>query len=115
MPEGEQVGRSLGTVFLTGEAKAPTNNPITRRWGLYFIGLVVDTESHIVVRADCTATLGLTAEFVKGLIEGRSILDDDELVESISTRYHGSSQRALAAAVRNAASKYREIIAGSAG
>lgn len=97
------------TIFLTGEAKSPTNNPITAQWGLFFVGLVVDTETHVIVRADCTATLGLTVEFVRELVVGRSILDDDALVEAIQDRYHGSSQRALAAAVRSAASRYRDI------
>lgn len=100
------------TIYLTGEAKAPSNNPITSQWGLFFIGLIVDTETHVITAADCTATLTLTVEFVRELLVGRSLLDDDSLVESITDRYHGSSQRALATAVRNAAAKYRDLSAG---
>lgn len=100
------------TVYVTGEAKSPSNNPITQRYGLFFVGLIVDTETHVIVRADCTAALALTVEFVRGLLEGRSLLDDDALVETITDRYHGSSQRALAAAVRTAAAKYAELIDG---
>jgi hypothetical protein len=37
------------------------------------------------------------------------LLEEDALVESITERYHGSSQRALAAAVRSAAAKYRDL------
>ena len=101
------------TIYLTGEAKSPTNNPITSQWGLFFIGLVVDTETHVIHAVDCTATLTLTVEFVRELLVGRSLLEDDALVESITDRYHGSSQRALAAAVRSAAAKYRDRSAGS--
>ncbi|GAA2099856.1 MULTISPECIES: DUF3870 domain-containing protein [Brevibacterium] len=100
-----------GTVYLMGEAKAPSNNPITAQWGQFFIGLVIDTRDHTIRAADCTAALPLTAEFVRRLLVGRSILDDDSLVTSITVRYHGSSQRALAAAVRNAAAKYRDLAA----
>ena len=102
------------TIYLTGEAKSPTNNPITSQWGLFFIGLVVDTETHVILDADCTATLTLTVEFVRELLVGRSLLEDDMLVESITDRYHGSSQRALAAAVRSAAAKYRDLSADPA-
>ncbi len=102
------------TIYLTGEAKAPTNNPITSQWGLFFVGLVVDNETHVIVRADCTTTLGLTAEFIREILEGRSLLEDDLLVDAITSRYHGSSQRALAAAVRNAAVKYRDLVAAAA-
>ncbi|CAM4127241.1 DUF3870 domain-containing protein [Helcobacillus massiliensis] len=98
------------TIYLTGEAKSPTNNPITSKWGLFFVGLIVNNETHVIVRADCSATLGLTVDFIRELLEGRSLLDDDALVDTITTRYHGSSQRALAAAVRNAAAKYRDLL-----
>lgn len=101
------------TIYLTGEAKSPSNNPITSQWGLFFIGLVVDTETHVIDAVDCTATLTLTVGFIRELLVGRSLLDDDSLVESITDRYHGSSQRALAASVRNAAAKYRDLSAGS--
>ena len=100
-----------GTIYLTGEAKSPTNTPITTQWGLFFIGLVVDTETHVIRSADCTATLTLTVEFVRELLVGRSLLEDDALVGTITERYHGSSQRALATAVRNAAAKYRDLSA----
>ena len=53
------------TIYLTGEAKSPSNNPITTQWGLFFVGLVVDTETHVIQAADCTATLTLTVEFVR--------------------------------------------------
>lgn len=101
------------TIYLTGEAKSPSNNPITSQWGLFFIGLVVDTETHVINAVDCTATLTLTVDFIRELLVGHSLLDDDSLVESITDRYHGSSQRALAASVRNAAAKYRDLSAGS--
>ena len=100
------------TIYLTGESKAPSNNPITEQWGLFFIGLIVDTETHVIEKVDCTATLTLTVEFVRELLVGRPLLEDDSLVESITDRYHGSSQRALATAVRNAATKYRDLSAG---
>lgn len=104
----------MGTpIYLTGEAKSPSNNPITSQWGLFFIGLVVDNETHVILDADCTTTLDLTRRFVRDLVVGQSLLEEDALVESISARYHGSSQRALAASVRSAATKYRDLSAGS--
>ncbi|MFI8597637.1 DUF3870 domain-containing protein [Kocuria koreensis] len=95
------------SIFVTGEAKSPSNNPITSKFGLFFIGLVVDTDTHRILDAECTATLALTNSFVRSLIVGAGIDEEEDLVERISTRYHGSSQRALITALRNAASKYR--------
>ena len=95
------------SIFVTGEAKSPSNNPITSKFGLFFIGLVVDTDTHRILDAECTATLALTNSFVRSLIVGAGIDEEEDLVERISTRYHGSSQRALITALRNAASTYR--------
>src|SRR5699024_3106772 len=95
------------TIYLTGEAKSPTNNPITSQWGLFFIGLVVDTEPHVTLVASCTAMPTLPVEFVRELLLGCPLLEEVALVASTSERYHGSAQRALAAAVRSAAAKYR--------
>lgn len=103
----------MTTIYLTGDAKSPGNNPITTQFGLFFVGLVVDTETHVIREADCTAALPLTVSFVRELLVGRSLLADDALVESITERYHGSSQKALAAAVRAASAKYRDLQAGS--
>lgn len=104
----------MPTIYLTGEAKSPGNNPITTQYGMFFVGLVVDTGSHAILDADCTATLPLTVSFVKELLVGRSLLEEDALAGSITERYHGSSQRALVASVRSAAAKYRDLTADPA-
>lgn len=105
---GEAVSSSI---FVIGEAKAPSNNPITNQFGLFFLALVIDPETHRILDAECTATLALTKSFVKSLIAGARITDADELNAQIALRYHGSSQRALIAAVTHAAMKYRSIVA----
>ena len=98
------------SIFVTGEAKAPSNNPITNQFGMFYIALVVDTGTHRILDAECSATLALTNTFVRSLIVGASILDDGALTEQVVARYHGSSQRALAAALTNAAAKYRGLV-----
>jgi len=98
------------TILVTGEAKAPSGNPITTQFGIYYVVFVVDTDSHRILDAECSATLALTKSFVSGLFAGECITDEGRLTERITTRYHGSSQRALLAALRNAVVKYRSIV-----
>jgi Domain of unknown function (DUF3870) len=95
------------SVFVTGEAKAPSNNPITNQFGLFFVAFVIETDTHRILDAECSATLALTKSFVRSLFARECITDEGRLTERIATRYHGSSQRALIAAFRNAAMKYR--------
>lgn len=98
------------SIFVTGEAKAPSNNPITSQYGMFYVALVVDTDTHRILDAECSATLALTNTFVRSLFVGACITDDGVLTEQVASRYHGSSQRALAAALTNAAAKYRSIV-----
>lgn len=98
------------SIFVTGEAKAPSNNPITHQFGIFYVALVVDTDTHRILDAECSATLALTNTFVRSLIVGASVLDDGALTEPVVARYHGSSQRALVAALTNATAKYRGIV-----
>lgn len=98
------------SIFVTGEAKAPSNNPITSQYGMFYVALVVDTDTHRILDAECSATLALTNTFVRSLFVGACLKDDGVLTEQVAARYHGSSQRALAAALTNAAAKYRSIV-----
>ncbi len=98
------------TILVTGEAKAPSGNPITTQFGIFYIAFVVDTDSHRILDAECSATLAVTKSFVTSLFVRERITDEGRLTEQITTRYHGSSQRALLAALRIAVGKYRSIV-----
>jgi uncharacterized protein DUF3870 len=97
------------SIFVVGEAKAPSNNPITTRFGLFFVAFVIEPDTHRILDAECSATLALTKSFVRSLFVRECITDEGRLTEQITTRYHGSSQRALTAAFHNAVVKYRSI------
>lgn len=97
------------SVLVTGEAKAPANNPITNKFGQFYVAFVIDTDTHLIQDAECSATLALTNRFVKSLFVGERITEEGRLQERVASRYHGSSQRALAAALHGAVAKYRGI------
>ncbi|PGS51614.1 DUF3870 domain-containing protein [Bacillus sp. AFS041924] len=98
------------TIYIIGDAKTSSNNPIMQKYNAFFIGLVVDRTSHLIVDADCSATISLTSSFVKHLFEGQSMLNVDGVIDEISSRYFGSSQKALTVAFKNAHIKYMQII-----
>ncbi|GEK58588.1 DUF3870 domain-containing protein [Marinococcus halophilus] len=97
------------TIYIVGEAKSPSNNPITEQYQVFFIGFVVDTLTNEILEAECSAILSLTARFVKEIFTGASIQESERLVEIIQKRYHGSSQKAMVVALRNASLKYKQI------
>lgn len=97
------------SLFITGEAKAPSNNPITNQYGLFYMAFVVEGDTGRILDAECSATLGLTKSFVRDLFVGECITEQGLLTERITARYHGSSQRALTTAFQNAVGKFRSI------
>ncbi|QQZ08780.1 DUF3870 domain-containing protein [Heyndrickxia vini] len=97
-------------IFITGDAKSSQNNPITKKFSQYFLALVVNRTTGKIIDVDCSATVDLTRRFVQSLFIGRHI-DDPSLLEDISNRYFGSSQKAMIVAFQDALKKYHAITA----
>jgi len=95
------------TLYLVGDAQAPSNNPITQQFSGFFIGLVVDTSNGKIIDAGCSSTIQLTTDFVRSIFIGQSIFSTTEVEFQIRTRYFGSSQKALIVAFKDAQKKYK--------
>lgn len=81
-----------------------------QQFNTYFIGLVIDRDSHEIMEAECSSTISLTSRFVQSIFVGRSIMDMEDIIEEIENRYFGASQKALTVAFKNAYIKYNQII-----
>lgn len=95
------------TIYVVGDAQTSVNNPITQQYSAFFIGLVIDTTNHKIVDAGCSSTIALTSQFVRSIFTGHSILSFEPVAEEIRRRYHGSSQKALIVAYKDAQKKYK--------
>ncbi|AJY77934.1 DUF3870 domain-containing protein [Paenibacillus beijingensis] len=98
------------TIYVIGDAQTSVNNPITQQYSAFFIGLVVDTTNHKIVDAGCASTIPLTSEFVRSIFTGQSILSFEQVAGEIRRRYHGSSQKALIVAFKDALKKYKQVL-----
>ncbi|UOY92532.1 DUF3870 domain-containing protein [Ectobacillus sp. JY-23] len=101
---------SVRTIYIVGDAKAPQNNPITEQFKSYFLALVIDRDTGVIMDAECSATVALTARFVQSLFLYKHILDPS-LPGEIEKRYFGSSQKALLVALKDAKKKYEQLAA----
>ncbi|KAA0566570.1 DUF3870 domain-containing protein [Rossellomorea aquimaris] len=101
---------SKDTIYIIGDSKTTSNNPIMQQYNAFYIGLVIDRTTHLIVDTDCSSTLSLTSSFVKQLFFGQSMMNMDRVIHEIETRYFGASQKALAVAFKNAHIKYMKII-----
>ncbi|QJC53492.1 DUF3870 domain-containing protein [Paenibacillus albicereus] len=95
------------TLYVIGDAQSSVNNPITQQYSAFFIGLVVEPDTGVIVDAGCSSTIPLTSEFVKSIFVGCSVLDVEAVSDEIRRRYHGSSQKALIVAFKDASKKFK--------
>ncbi len=96
------------TIYVVGDAKSPLNNPITEKFKSYFIGLVIDRTTDVIIDVECSATVTLTNQFVRSMMVGKHLFNSD-IIDSINTRYFGASQKALVVALKDAQKKYQQI------
>jgi hypothetical protein len=100
------------TIYIIGDAQTSVNNPITQKYNAFFIGLVVDTTNHKIIDVGCSSTIPLTSDFVRSIFIGHNILLLEVAAEEIRRRYHGSSQKALIVAYKDAQKKYKLALNG---
>lgn len=98
------------TLYVVGNAKTNTDNAITSKFNSFFIGFVVEMDNDTIIDLSCSSTIRTTDEFVRSLFTGKSLKDlDTKVEEEVKRRYHGSSQRAIIVAYKDAIKKYNEI------
>ena len=98
------------TVYVVGHARTNTDNAITEQFKLFFICFVVDAETDLVVDVECSSLLGITNRFIQHIFMGQNfshVSSDIEL--EVSTRYFGSSQKAILVAYKEAVKKYCKV------
>lgn len=98
------------TVYIVGNSKTSTDNAITHRFHSFYIGFIAEGNTGKIVDLSCSSTIRTTEEFIKSLFIGRSLTEyDDNLEREIKRRYHGSSQKAIIVAYKDAVKKYTEV------
>lgn len=98
------------TIFIVGDSKTAVNNPITVQYSAYFLAFVIDEQSGVIIDAGASTTISLTNDFVKSIFIGYHMDSGVEpMIEEITRRYHGTSQKAMVVAWKDAYKKYEQI------
>jgi len=98
------------TVYIVGHGKTTSDNAITERYKIFFIGFVIDTKTDKVIDLGSSTTVEVTSNFIKSIFVGKSFVAYDEGIEQdILKRYFGSSQKAIVTAYKDAIKKYKSI------
>ena len=98
------------TVFITGQAKPGKEDAISSLYSVFFVSLVVDLETDIVIDATCNTVRGMTETFIRGLLVGRNFATDlNGMVTEIQHRFFGLVQKTLIVALKDAHNRYMMV------
>lgn len=97
-------------IYIIGDSQVSQNNPISKQYNQFFLAVAIDRSNGIIAEVECSATVQLTVKFVASLMVNRHILDE-QIIEHLQNRYHGSSQKALIVAFKDVQRKYSQITA----
>ena len=100
------------TLFLIGDSRTDKENPITVKFGQFFVALEVDADTEEIVGFSCSHTVDLTEDFLRRIFVGRRIIQDAALIENeVDTRYFGASRKAIIVSFHDALKRYKLAIA----
>lgn len=96
------------TLFVIGDSRTDKGNPITMKFGSFFVALEVDPDTEEILAFNCAHTIELTEDFLRRIFVGRRIVQDKALIENeIDTRYLGASRKAIIVSYRDALKRYK--------
>ncbi|WP_097026630.1 DUF3870 domain-containing protein [Clostridium peptidivorans] len=95
------------TIYITGIAHSNSSDPITVKYNIFFLGVVINRDTSEIVDIACNAISQTTVEFIKCIIAGHNIVNDiQEIIKEIQERFFGTSQKALIVALKDVHNKY---------
>ncbi|MEG0803511.1 MAG: DUF3870 domain-containing protein [Pygmaiobacter sp.] len=99
------------TILVVGQAKPSREDAIYAMHGEFYMSIVVEKDSGIIIDVSCNTILDVTRDFVVDIFVGRSLLTDLPLLEEeIRTRYFALTQKPLIACMKDAANRYTAVL-----
>lgn len=98
------------TILVVGQAKPSREDAIYTLHGEFYISLVVEKDSGLILDMECNTILSVTREFAASLLRGRNLgTDIAEIERDIRERYFALTQKPLIACVKDAHNRYMVI------
>lgn len=97
-------------IFVTGQAKPSKEDAINSVYQVFSLCVVIDRNSNIILKSDCTFTLDLTRKFFSSILDGKNIIEDyDHILGQIKSRFYALSQKTCIVAFKDVHNKYKMI------
>ena len=103
----DNVEYGPSTILLTGVSKISKDDPISSSFEVFFVSLVVDRESGVIVDATCNTARDMTKEFIRSLLVRRNLETGiEEIVGEVRSRFFGLVQKSLLVALKDAHNRF---------
>lgn len=110
------------TVLCVGYARLPEGMTAEVIFKIFGVGLEVDLQSKIIIRAQTTSDTGLGDDFLVSIFINKNIeAEMKDILDEINRRYRGHGSKAIVAATKRAYAEYlnykeeKEVVEGSSG
>ena len=97
-------------IFISGYAKPPENTTAAQLYKIIAVGLLIERETGRILEADCSMITDVSKTFIRKSLEGRNILQIEEIEEFYHDNYFGSAKKALITAIKNCHLRYCAIL-----
>jgi hypothetical protein len=95
------------TIIVTGLARPSKDDPIAILYQVFFLTLIVDKDTDVIVNATCNTARVMTEDFIRSLLVGKNLSKGmDNMVQEIRQRYFGMAQKTLIVALKDAHNRY---------
>jgi len=93
--------------LVTGVAKISKDDPIASSYEVFFVSLVVDRETGVIVDSTCNTARDMTKEFIRSLlVRGNLETGIEDIVAEIQSRFFGLVQKSLVVALKDAHNRF---------
>lgn len=95
------------TILVVGQAKPSREDAIYNLHGEFYVSLVVERETGVILDVECNTILSVTKNFVASMCIGKSLKTDLPALErEIRERYFALTQKPLIACMKDAHNRY---------
>lgn len=95
------------TILVTGVAKVSKDDPIASSYNVFFVTLIVERDTGLVVDITCNTARDMTKDFIRSILVGGNLGSGiDDMIAQLRSRFFGLVQKSLVVALKDAHNRF---------
>ncbi|MDO5301058.1 MAG: DUF3870 domain-containing protein [Tissierellia bacterium] len=97
------------SIFISAYAKLPKGTTAYDLYGVLILAIVLDRDTGIIEKAECSLATKVAVEFVSEHIVGHSLLEPEKLISEFESVYFGAAKKAIVSAINICYEKLQQL------